>query len=62
MENTAASASSEEGSESSNAELKMLEGELASIQELSFAFRRAASRLTEMSSSTYDTVICNRST
>jgi predicted ATPase len=29
-------------------ELKLLEGELASVQELSFAFRRAASRLQEM--------------
>jgi hypothetical protein len=43
------------------AELKMLEGELASIQELSFAFRRAASRLTEMSSTTYSTIVINRS-
>lgn len=34
-------------------ELKVLEGELASVQELSFAFRRAASRLTEMSSVGY---------
>lgn len=34
-------------------ELKMLEGELASIQELSFAFRRAASRLVEISSVEY---------
>ena len=31
-------------------ELKLLEGELSSVQELGFAFRRAASRLTEMSS------------
>merc|ERR1712194_438080 len=42
------------------AELKMLEGELASIQELSFAFRRAASRLTEMSSTTYSDIVNNR--
>lgn len=34
-------------------ELKLLEGELASIRELSFAFKRAASRLTEMSSVYY---------
>jgi len=34
-------------------EMKMLGGELASIQELSFAFRRAASRLIEMSSNNY---------
>lgn len=34
-------------------ELKVLEGELASIRELSFAFKRAASRLTEMSSVGY---------
>jgi predicted ATPase len=31
-------------------ELDILEGELASVQELSFAFRRAASRMMEMSS------------
>jgi predicted ATPase len=35
-------------------ELKVLEGELASIQELSFAFRRAASRLAEMATETYE--------
>jgi predicted ATPase len=34
-------------------ELQLLEGELASVQELSFAFRRAASRLTEMAGSEY---------
>lgn len=34
-------------------ELKLLEGQLASIQELSFAFRRAASRLNEMTSISY---------
>jgi predicted ATPase len=34
-------------------ELKVLEGELASIRELSFAFRRAASRLAEMATETY---------
>lgn len=32
-------------------EVRLLEGELASIQELSFAFKRAASRLIELSSS-----------
>ncbi len=32
-------------------ELKILEGELASVQELAFAFRRAGSRLTEMAGS-----------
>jgi predicted ATPase len=34
-------------------ELDLLEGELASVQELSFAFRRAASRLIEMAGSEY---------
>eukprot|EP00606_Chrysophyceae_sp_TOSAG23-5_P000311 GSChrysophyteH2.ASY1.ANO1.1719.1 assembled CDS len=34
-------------------ELLLMEGELASVQELSFAFRRAASRLTEMAGSEY---------
>lgn len=34
-------------------ELKLLEGQLASIQELSFAFKRAASRLNEMASANY---------
>ena len=34
-------------------ELDILEGELASIQELEFAFQRAASRMIEMSSSEY---------
>jgi hypothetical protein len=34
-------------------ELKLLEGELASVQELRFAFKRAASRLTEMSGEQY---------
>jgi predicted ATPase len=34
-------------------ELKVLEGELASVQELGFAFRRASSRLVEMSSVAY---------
>jgi predicted ATPase len=34
-------------------ELKLLEGELASVQELRFAFKRAASRLTEMSGAEY---------
>lgn len=35
------------------AELKLLEGELSSVQELRFAFKRAASRLTEMSGAGY---------
>ncbi len=34
-------------------ELDVFEGELAAIKELDFAFRRAASRLTEMSSRHY---------
>lgn len=34
-------------------ELDVFEGELAAIKELDFAFRRAASRLTEMSSKHY---------
>lgn len=34
-------------------ELKLLEGELCSVQELSFAFRRAASRLVEMAGSAW---------
>lgn len=34
-------------------DLKVLEGELASVQELNFAFKRAASRLTEMSGREY---------
>jgi predicted ATPase len=34
-------------------ELKLLEGQLASIQELSFAFKRAASRLNEMASANW---------
>ena len=35
-------------------ELKLLEGQLASVQELSFAFKRAASRLNEMASISYE--------
>lgn len=34
-------------------ELKVLEGELSSIQELNFAFQRAASRLKEISGQEY---------
>ena len=34
-------------------EVKLLEGQLSSVQELSFAFKRAASRLVEMASSQY---------
>ncbi len=34
-------------------ELELLSGSLASIQELAFAFRRAASRLAEMNSQEY---------
>ena len=34
-------------------ELDVLEGELASVQELGFAFRRAASRLSEMGGAEY---------
>lgn len=34
-------------------EFRMLAGQLSSVQELHFAFKRAASRLTEMSSSVY---------
>ena len=34
-------------------ELNILEGEICSVQELGFAFRRAASRLTEMSSTSW---------
>ena len=34
-------------------ELEMLEGELSSVQELRFAFKRAASRLTEMAGEGY---------
>jgi predicted ATPase len=39
--------------DASNDELKLLEGELSSVQELKFAFKRAASRLTEMAGSEY---------
>ena len=42
-----------EGEGETAAELKLLEGELASVQELSFAFKRAASRLAEMSGQLY---------
>jgi predicted ATPase len=34
-------------------ELDVFEGELAAIKELDFAFKRAASRMTEMQSSAY---------
>ena len=34
-------------------EIDVLEGELASVQELGFAFRRAASRLSEMGGAEY---------
>jgi hypothetical protein len=34
-------------------ELQLLQGELASVQELGFAFRRAASRLTEIAGIEY---------
>ena len=33
--------------------LSLLEGQLSSVQELAFAFKRAASRLEEMGSQTY---------
>ena len=39
------------GVDAAQDELKILEGELASVQELAFAFRRAGSRLTEMAGS-----------
>jgi predicted ATPase len=39
--------------DAANDELKLLEGELSSVQELKFAFRRAASRLTEMAGKEY---------
>lgn len=42
-----------QGVDASNDELKLLEGELSSVQELKFAFKRAASRLTEMAGSEY---------
>ena len=41
------------GTDAANDELKLLEGELSSVQELKFAFRRAASRLTEMAGKDY---------
>ena len=41
------------GTDAANDELKLLEGELSSVQELKFAFRRAASRLTEMAGKEY---------
>lgn len=34
-------------------ELRLLEGQLSSVQELHFAFKRAASRMTEMSTRQY---------
>ena len=34
-------------------EVKLLEGQLSSVQELSFAFKRAASRLVETASPQY---------
>ena len=42
-----------EGVDAAQDDLKVLEGELASVQELGFAFKRAASRLIEMSSREY---------
>ena len=42
-----------QGTDAANDELKLLEGELSSVQELKFAFRRAASRLTEMAGKEY---------
>ena len=42
-----------QGVDAANDELKLLEGELSSVQELKFAFRRAASRLTEMAGKEY---------
>lgn len=36
-------------------EVKLLKGELASVQELRFAFKRASSRLTEMQGIEYKT-------
>ena len=41
------------GTDAANDELKLLEGELSSVQELRFAFRRAASRMTEMAGKEY---------
>lgn len=41
------------GTDAANDELKLLEGELSSVQELKFAFRRAASRMTEMAGKEY---------
>lgn len=41
------------GVDAAQEELKLLEGELASVQELHFAFRRTASRLTEMAGEEY---------
>jgi hypothetical protein len=52
-EAAAAGAGGAAPSSSEEKELKLLEGELASIQELSFAFRRAGSRLVELSSRGY---------
>jgi len=43
------------GVDAAQDQLKLLEGELSSVQELRFAFRRAASRLVEMSSKQYYT-------
>lgn len=42
--------SSDPEAEARKKEVKLLEGELSSVQEISFAFRRCTSRLIEMSS------------
>ena len=41
------------GVDAAQEELKVLEGELSSVQELSFAFMRAASRIREMAGQSY---------
>jgi predicted ATPase len=52
---------SSSGLDAAQEELEMLEGELSSIQELRFAFRRAASRLTEMAGQEYKSACLLRS-
>ena len=41
------------GIDAAQSDVRVVVGELASVKELSFAFRRAASRITEMTSREY---------
>ena len=50
---TATDNNNDDDTEHPEVELKLLEGELSSVQELSMAFKRAASRLTEMAGADY---------